>query len=331
MPSRRRQLILPALLVAGVAGTTFALFGGSAHAAPGDTTSTTATTAADATTTTAATGGATTTTAGAGGSTATTTPPSTTTGTQTTPTTSAPNGSLATPLTGSGSAPNGPTPPSNSENRALVQNGQRLFVQACSSCHGTQAQGTNRAPTIAGLGAATVDFWVSTGRMPLADTTIQAIRKPPAFSEKQSTEIAEYVASLAPGGPGIPTPDPASGNLPAGGQLFRLNCSTCHSFLAVGGALSDGAFAPSLYPDSPRQIAEAVRTGPGNMPRFSKQVISDQDLNNIIKYVTYIRSPDDRGGFNLAHIGPTAEGLIAFVLGVGTLMVAAYWIGDRAE
>jgi ubiquinol-cytochrome c reductase cytochrome c subunit len=210
-------------------------------------------------------------------------------------------------------------------------NGRQLFVQTCSACHGVNAEGTARAPTLTGLGPATVEFWVRTGRMPLEKPTEQAMRKNPLFSPKQAREIAEYVASLAPGGVGIPSVNLAGANLQEGGELFRLNCATCHSFLAVGGALSYGAYAPSLKPDTPLDIAEAIRTGPGNMPRFSTRQLSNKDMNEIIKYVRYITRPDDRGGLSLGHVGPVTEGFVGIVFGVGLLMLAAFWIGDRAK
>ena len=233
----------------------------------------------------------------------------------------------------------GGTPYIDTQQAKEVASGQQLFAQACSSCHGVDAQGTARAPTLVGLGSAAVDFWVMTGRMPLAVPSEQAMRKNPIFSPAQARAIAEYVASLqVPGyqgseteGPSIPTNiDLGTADLAQGGELFRLNCSTCHSLTASGGALSYGAYAPSLSPDSPLEIAEAIRTGPGNMPRFTVAQLSNKDMDGIIKYVKYITKPDDRGGFNLGHIGPTTEGFIGIVLGVGVLMLAAFWIGDRA-
>lgn len=253
----------------------------------------------------------------------------------------------AAPLVGTGSGNAAPTStlPAGANRHALgntggtryqdnelgtgAKTGKQMYVQSCSACHGTDAQGSARAPTLVGLGAATVDFWVSTGRMPLQSYTQQATRKPPEYNFAQAKAIAQYVASLGPGGPPIPKVDLAHANLQQGGELFRLNCATCHSFLAVGGALSYGAFAPSLYPDTPTQIAEAIRTGPGNMPRFSTSQLSQADMNDIIRYVKYIVAPDDHGGFALGHIGPTAEGYVAIVIGVGFLMLAAFWIGDR--
>lgn len=210
-------------------------------------------------------------------------------------------------------------------------NGRQMFVQTCSACHGVHAEGTARAPTLTGLGPATIEFWVRTGRMPLEKPTQQAMRKNPVFSPEKAREIAKYVASLAPGGVAIPSANLAGADLQKGGELFRLNCATCHSFVGVGGALSYGAYAPSLKPDTPIDIAEAIRTGPGNMPRFSTKQMSNKDMKDIIKYVRYITRPDDRGGLSLGHVGPTTEGFIGIVFGVGLLMLAAFWIGDRAR
>ena len=46
--------------------------------------------------------------------------------------------------------------------------GETLFENNCSSCHGDDAQGSALAPNLHGVGAATVDLWVSSGWMPLA-------------------------------------------------------------------------------------------------------------------------------------------------------------------
>ena len=48
------------------------------------------------------------------------------------------------------------------------------------------------------------------------------------------------------GGPTLPSGDLRDGDLAEGGELFRLNCSSCHNFVGEGGALSSGKAAPSL-------------------------------------------------------------------------------------
>ena len=59
-----------------------------------------------------------------------------------------------------------------------------------------------------------------------------------------------------------------------GGDLFRLNCASCHNFTGKGGALSSGKYAPDLGEATPAQIYTAMLTGPQNMPKFSDRQLS---------------------------------------------------------
>jgi len=217
---------------------------------------------------------------------------------------------------------------------SLAPVGDALFQQNCASCHGSQAYGTDRAPNLVGLGGATVDFWVSTGRMPLANTAQQATRKPVRFTQSQILSIVSFVTSLAPAsvsGPAIPVVNLSHADVSTGNSLFVLNCASCHTITGAGDALADGFFAPSLHKATATQIAEAVRTGPGNMPRFSAGALSDSQVRDIVSYVKgYVQHPNNAGGVGLGGIGPVAEGFIALLIGVGLCMLLAFWIGDRA-
>lgn len=215
--------------------------------------------------------------------------------------------------------------------KEFVDPGQALFTASCASCHGAEALGTNRAPNLQGLGAGTVDFWVSTGRMPLADSSVQATRKPPRFNPLQSLEIAAFVQSFTPGqGTKVPVVNTNRADLEAGNNLFTLNCAACHTITGAGDALAGGAYAPSLHLATPTQIVEAIRSGPGNMPRFSPGNITDTEARDIASYVLgVIQHPSDPGGVGLGGIGPVGEGFVALLLGVGVLMLVCFWIGDR--
>lgn len=218
----------------------------------------------------------------------------------------------------------------NTSKSALAA-GRQLFLENCSSCHGVSARGSSLAPNLVGIGAATVDFWVGTGRMPLAYPSAQAPEKKVKFNATQRHEIDAWVASLG-GGPAIPRVSLRNASLAGGEELFSLNCAGCHTIEGVGDALANGYYAPSLYPATATQVAEAMRTGPGNMPRFGPNQISQAQLDDIVAYVKkVIQHPVDRGGFGLGHVGPVAEGAAAIFGGVGILMLAGYWIGDRAK
>jgi ubiquinol-cytochrome c reductase cytochrome c subunit len=214
---------------------------------------------------------------------------------------------------------------------ALVAPGQALFAANCSSCHGPQALGTVRAPNLQGLGAGTVDFWVSTGRMPLADSSEQATRKPARFNRLQTLELAAWVQSLTPGqGTKVPIVNTNDADLEAGNTLFTLNCAACHTITGAGDALMDGAYAPSLHLATLPQIVEAIRSGPGNMPHFGAGDITNPQARDIAAYVhSVIQHPVDRGGFGLGGIGPVGEGFVGLLIGVGVLMLVCFWIGDR--
>jgi ubiquinol-cytochrome c reductase cytochrome c subunit len=245
------------------------------------------------------------------------------------PATSAP--ATSAPATSAPSAANFTTPSTLSLAPYSLEDGQTLFAENCASCHGVDATGSSRAPNLVGLGPATIDFWVSTGRMPLASPSVEPEPKQPRFSAPEQLDIVKYVSSLGPGGPGIPEVNLATGNLGDGFSLFVTNCAGCHAVSGVGDALSGGLSAPSLSYATPTQIAEAIETGPANMPRFSSFQFSPAQLNDIVAYVVKgIQHPDDKGGNGLGHIGPITEGLVALFLGLGSMLGILYWIGDRA-
>jgi ubiquinol-cytochrome c reductase cytochrome c subunit len=212
-----------------------------------------------------------------------------------------------------------------------VSRGRALYLVGCATCHGLQAQGTKIAPSLIGVGAAAVDFQVGTGRMPLQRMGPEALRKQPKYSQPQINALAAYIASLAPG-PAIPAADQldiSKGDPARGGNLFRANCAQCHNFNGSGGALTEGKYAPSLYPSTSKQIYEAMLNGPEQMPVFGDNQLSPQDKLDIITFLKTTHAQADPGGFGLGRIGPVSEGLVAWLVGTGVLVFATLWIGAR--
>ena len=68
----------------------------------------------------------------------------------------------------------------------LVSEGKAIFLRGCSSCHGLHAEGGSIAPSLIGVGSASVDFQVGTGRMPMADMSQQAIIDPVGSNESKA-------------------------------------------------------------------------------------------------------------------------------------------------
>lgn len=215
--------------------------------------------------------------------------------------------------------------PTYEPSRASLELGAQLYAGNCATCHGVGGGGINQprpgaggvlgqGPPLRGVGALAADFYLRTGYMPLAspDREPEDLQQGDRvlLTDKEIRSVVLYVASLGPG-PGIPTPDPGSGNISMGQHLFSANCSGCHQIMARGGFVT-GARVPELQTVPATQIAEAVRIGPYLMPRFSKEQISDSELNDIVKYILTVRHPDNRGGWGIGNIGPIPEGLVTW-------------------
>jgi len=214
---------------------------------------------------------------------------------------------------------------------SYIPAGQALFEEFCSSCHGTQAAGTTRAPNLVGLGPATIDFWVTTGRMPAENlSAVEAPRKPQKLSDLQALEIASFVNSLDPSEPAIPTVNTKGADIATGAELFALDCAACHTITGAGDELAYSTSAPSLRAATPTQVAEAMRTGPANMPRFTGN-LTDVQVADVVAFVTEeVQHEANPGGLALGGVGPVAEGFVALLFGVGGLALVGFWIGDRS-
>jgi ubiquinol-cytochrome c reductase cytochrome c subunit len=240
---------------------------------------------------------------------------------------------LALLVTGGLYAALAPSPAGAAEATASdIETGSELFQANCATCHGMNAEGTADAPSLIGVGAASVDFQVGTGRMPMQANGPQAMAKPPQFTDDQVAALAAYVASLGPG-PAIPTEDqvdPAQGDVANGMALFRTNCAMCHGSVGGGGALSEGKYAPALWDSSPKVIYEAMLTGPQAMPVFNDANLSPEEKRDVISYIVAQRDGSP-GGAELGSLGPVTEGLWAWVVGIGLLIACSVWIGAKSS
>lgn len=239
---------------------------------------------------------------------------------------------LALLLTGAVYAALSPTPAqASAASEDDIAAGEALFRTNCATCHGPGAEGREGFPSLIGVGAAAVDFQVSTGRMPMQATGPQAPAKPPVFDEEEIAQLAAYVASLAPG-PAIPTADqvdPTLGDPANGMALFRTNCAMCHGSIGRGGALTEGKYAPSLAGSTPTQIYEAMLTGPSSMPVFNDANLTPEEKRDIIAFLDE-QKQGSPGGTDLGAVGPVSEGLWVWVVGMGLLLGAAVWIGAKS-
>lgn len=164
--------------------------------------------------------------------------------------------------------------------------GQRLFIQNCSQCHGSDAHGTTGFPNLADKD------WLYGGTPEMIKETIMHGRKAAGMmawagaigGEEGVKEVAAYVISLS--GRSV-NADLAK----AGKAKFGL-CAGCHGpdgqgSLALGlpmGApnLSDNTW---LYGGSTRAIEESIRNGrAGVMPPW-KDILGEEKVHVISAYV----------------------------------------------
>ena len=225
-------------------------------------------------------------------------------------------------------------PMNASARSAQIEEGKQIFLKGCSTCHGLNLEVSANAPALMGVGAASVDFQVGTGRMPVADMSAQIARKEPVYDEEEVAALAAYVASLAPG-PAIPTDEQLNyerdGSTAEGGELFRNNCAMCHNFAGQGGALTQGKYAPTLMGVEAYHIYEALITGPQSMPVFNDKTLTPEEKLSVIKWIKAAEAEPNLGGASLGRTGPVAEGLLVWILGLGVLIAVAVWLTSRAR
>ncbi|MDQ2866696.1 MAG: c-type cytochrome [Candidatus Eremiobacteraeota bacterium] len=215
---------------------------------------------------------------------------------------------------------------------ARTESGAALYAQRCSSCHGSGGQGSQSGPPLIGTSAVYVHFMLDTGRMPAAAPGVNEMHKPADFTSAQITAIVNYVSSFSET-TNRTLPIVSGGNPVRGRTLFAENCAHCHGAVGNGASVGADDVAPSLMHATEMQVAEAVRAGPGIMPRFGTDVLSDRDVDDIARYVNEIQSGSgdarqlNAGGVSIAHVGPVAEGFIAWLLGLGTLLLFVRRIG----
>jgi len=220
---------------------------------------------------------------------------------------------------------------STSVDAAQVERGQQLYQTSCITCHGANLQGVlDRGPSLVGVGQAAAYFQLATGRMPAVENQAQMPRKEPYFTPTQIDDLAAYIQANG-GGPEIPAAGLRDDSQVAmGGELFRLNCASCHNFTGQGGALSQGKYAPSLDPSTDEQIWGAMLSGPENMPKFGDGQLTAQEKAAIVAFIQNNKATIEPGGLPLGGFGPAPEGLIAFLVGMGAIVAATLWMGSRA-
>ena len=214
---------------------------------------------------------------------------------------------------------------------AAVEGG-RLFAEQCATCHGADGQGGvipagngATAPPLVGPGAENVtlayaDLVMRTGRMPPPDNAPFDNRaRRVTLTDSQRDAVNAFLATELemPGD----IPEPPAGDATRGQQLFATNCAACHGSTGAGGVAGAGAWTPAVNQLEPTTIAEAVRIGPFEMPAFSEQQLTDDDIGHIAAFLAEVEE-QTRTPLGLIELNPVyASGFAALFVGLILIVV----------
>ena len=158
--------------------------------------------------------------------------------------------------------------------------GQRLFLNSCAQCHGSDAGGSKGFPNLADKD------WLYGGSPENIKATITygrgGVMPPfPQLDSKQIVDVANYVRSLS----GLPVDDLKATR---GAEVFKANCVACHGpdakgNIAIGSPnLTDKTW---LYGSSEATIIETVTKGRMAMMPVQDKVLSPEKIHLLTAYV----------------------------------------------
>ena len=158
--------------------------------------------------------------------------------------------------------------------------GQRLFLNSCAQCHGSDAGGAKGFPNL------TDGDWLYGGSPENIKASIVngrgGVMPPfPQLDSKQIVDVANYVRSLS----GLPVDNQKAA---LGAEVFKANCVACHGpdgkgNIALGAPnLTDKTW---LYGSSEATIVETITKGRMAMMPAQDKVLSPEKIQLLTAYV----------------------------------------------
>lgn len=158
--------------------------------------------------------------------------------------------------------------------------GQRLFLNSCAQCHGSDAGGSKGFPNL------TDGDWLYGGSPENIKTTIMngraGVMPPfPQLDNKQIVDVTNYVRSLSR----LPADDL---RVARGAEVFKANCVACHGAdgkgnIALGApSLTDKTW---LYGSSEVVIIETITKGRMAMMPAQDKVLSSEKIHLLTAFV----------------------------------------------
>ena len=228
-----------------------------------------------------------------------------------------------------------PTPAPASRSRRA----RRCSRCRCASCHGLngegQVTGSIQGPPLAGVGAAAVEFQVATGRMPMAHPgAAGAGEAEPVHrgGDRRAGRVRGHASAPArrsPSRSSTTRPVSARRRSPAVASCSGPTARPATTSRAPAARCRTASTRPSLIGVSNLHLYEAMLTGPQQMPVFSDGVLHHRGQAGHHRLPERAARAAQPGGLALGGLGPVAEGLWAWVVGIGVLMLFAIWIAAK--
>lgn len=210
--------------------------------------------------------------------------------------------------------------------------GGELYSAWCVHCHGSSGagiagEGVEAGPPVDDIDVRYVDLTLRTGRMPIIEPRVGIVQEP-GFGDRERASLVAWMAEEFDLPGELPSVTP--GDAASGAELYATHCAACHGGGGVGGVSGGGATVRQVKGVDPEAVVEAIRVGPFEMPRFSEEVISDEDAEDIAAFVDEL-SADRRSplGFRELHRVSTAGLVVPLVIGVMAAVMIASHAGTK--
>jgi len=210
----------------------------------------------------------------------------------------------------------------------LVARGAAIYQQSCAQCHGAQGGGSQIAPSLLEIPSTYIDLVLRTNRMPPGDLSPDTggdTKGDLDLSRQDRLAVVvftEDVFGLEGEIPEVPEGDATRGLL-----VWGTHCAACHGAAGQGGVAGGGAFTPRVAGLDPVTIAEAVRVGPFEMPRFSQSVLGAEDIGHVAAFLEYVEE-EPGSPVGLTETNPVYLAGLAGLLSL-VVLLSCLWIAGR--
>lgn len=209
-----------------------------------------------------------------------------------------------------------------------VARGAEIYQLSCASCHGAAGGGSEIAPGLQDVSSTYIDLVLRTNRMPPGDLSPDTAGNTKGALDLSAEDrmavvaFTEEVFALEGDIPDVGEGDPAQGLL-----VWGTHCASCHGAAGQGGVAGRGAFTPPVAGLDAVTIAEAVRVGPFDMPRFSETVVDEEDIADVAAFMDLV-AEEEGTPVGLTETNPVYLAGLAGLLSL-VVLVSCLWLAGR--